>query len=131
MTEPLRAILYRRTNAPLDTGGAISLERQRVDCERLIASHNLKVVEVYEDTAASRRRHGVRVGFQRVLSDARAGRIDAVVAAGLDRLARSAADIAALMATGIDIVTPQVDTTGAHGKLVAQIMASCADSDRN
>jgi DNA invertase Pin-like site-specific DNA recombinase len=123
MTEPLRTILYRRTNDPLDNGGAVSLERQRIDCERLIAEHNLTVVEVYEDTAASRRQRGLRVGFQRLLSDARAGRIDAVVAASLARLARTPADVAALMDSGIAIVTPQVDTTDTNGKIVATVIA--------
>lgn len=124
MTEPLRAVVYHRTNATPDDGGSVSLERQRADCERLVREHGYEVVEVYEDTAARTRQRGQRAGFQRVLSDARAGRADAVVAADLGRLARTPADMAALMDAGIAIVTPQVDTTGSNGMRVAWIIAS-------
>ena len=79
----LRAVIYAR----------FSSEKQ---CDRSIEDQvalcrdGLSVVEVYEDRAISGASTANRLGWQRLMRDARAGRFDVVVAEALDRyLARS------------------------------------------
>lgn len=77
-----------------------------------------------------------RPGLQRALADCRAGRVDGIVAAKLDRLSRSLLDFAQLLVDaktrGYNVVTLDlgVDLSTPSGKMLAGIMATFAEYER-
>ncbi len=93
---PLRAAIYLRT-ASAQTDDAVSLEVQRKRCHAYAQEHGYVVVATFEDagrSGATLNRRGVKE--LRELAQARA--IDMVIVTGADGLARSAADLAQLVA---------------------------------
>jgi site-specific DNA recombinase len=83
----MNAGTYVRISKARD-GTTLGVERQQPPCEDLIARKGWTQVEVYVDndvSAFSRRR---RPAYERMLADAKAGRIDAIAAWHADRLTR-------------------------------------------
>lgn len=64
-------------------------------CRKLVADRGWTEGQVYSDMAISGTTQH-RPGYQQMISDAKAGKFDVLVAEGLDRLSRDQADIAAL-----------------------------------
>ena len=90
----LRAAVYTRYSS--EAQSAASIEDQVRECRERIVREGWVEVEVYSDAAQSGA-SARRPGYQALLTDARSGCFDVVVAESLDRLSRDQEDIAALL----------------------------------
>lgn len=116
-----------------------SLDAQREACEQYIASRAGdgwdRVDSVYEDGGFTGANID-RPGFQRLLADIDAGKIDVVVVYKLDRLSRSLLDFAHIMerfdASGAAFVsvTQNFSTADPMGRLVLNILMTFAEFER-
>ncbi|MBB3900492.1 recombinase family protein [Roseococcus suduntuyensis] len=88
---PLRAAIYARFSS--DSQRDASIDDQVRVCRALAAREGFEVGEVYADYALSGA-SAARPRFQQLLADARAGRVQVVLAEGLDRLSRDQEHIA-------------------------------------
>jgi site-specific DNA recombinase len=104
--QPLRVATYARYSSEMQS--AASIEDQQRLCHRLTAAHGWVVVHDYSDAAISGASRA-RPGYQRLLTDARLGLFDVVVAESLDRISRDQEDTAyfykQLQYRGIRIIT--------------------------
>ncbi len=124
----LRAAIYARQSVAEPEG----IKRQVEACVALAAARDYVVVETYEDDAVSGysdRRHGT--AFDRMLSDARAGRFDVLIVRKLDRLGRSLSALEALTAAKVNTVTTDgaLDLASPSGRLVANVLTSVARAE--
>ena len=115
-----------------------SLDAQRESCESYIraqASLGWEQVSTYEDGGFS----GAsieRPGFQRLLADIDAGKVDIVVVYKVDRLSRSLLDFARVMErfnqhnAAFVSVTQNFSTADAMGRLTLNILMSFAEFER-
>ncbi len=94
------------------------------------------LVEVYVDAAASGKAIAGREQLLLALDAVKRGQADVLVVAKLDRLSRSLLDFAGLMARAhrdgwaLVALDVDVDTTTPSGRLVANLMASVAEWER-
>jgi site-specific DNA recombinase len=96
--EMKRAVIYVRVSSEKQAGPErVSIEVQEADCRKLCEERGYQIVELIRDTGAYRSKGKIvqpsgaradRPGFQRLLSMARAGEIDVIVAWREDRLYR-------------------------------------------
>ena len=93
-TQKLRVALYACYSSDLQS--AASIDDQLRLCRTLADRGNLVVVAQYADKAVSGATM-LRPELQRLLTDARAGAFDVVIAEALDRLSRDQEDIAGLL----------------------------------
>ena len=138
--EARRCAVYTRksTAAGLDQDFN-SLDAQREACEQYVRSRERDgwrlLPEAYEDggfTGANMN----RPGFQRLLDDIEAGRIDVVVVYKVDRLSRSLLDFAQMMerfnraGAAFVSVTQNFSTADAMGRLTLNMLMSFAEFER-
>jgi site-specific DNA recombinase len=77
----------------------LDAQRQLPPCEAFCQQQGWQVVEVYTDDNRSAWKQGIRRdNFERLLTDVRAGKIDAIVSWQMDRLLRTVEDASALIA---------------------------------
>ncbi|MCC5979917.1 MAG: recombinase family protein [Salinarimonas sp.] len=88
----LRAAIYARYSS--DHQREASIEDQIEICRELIVREGWALSGTYSDRAMSGASH-LRPGYQQILSDARAGKLDVVVAEALDRVSRDQEHVAA------------------------------------
>ncbi|HVM27561.1 MAG TPA: recombinase family protein, partial [Mycobacteriales bacterium] len=83
------AAIYTRISRD-DEGRGLGVERQRADCERLVASRGWDLGEVFveNDVSASTASRKPRPEYERMLAEVRAGRYSVVVAYSNSRLTR-------------------------------------------
>lgn len=131
-TQPRRAGLYARISQDRD-GTMLGVERQREDCERLIAARGWELAGVYVDNDASAYSGRPRPEYQRLMRDLEAGAIDAVVAWHPDRLHRSPREledfVSLVEARGAAVETATagiVDLATPTGRMVARIVGATA-----
>jgi site-specific DNA recombinase len=121
----LRAALYYRQSLDVQEG----IERQRTRCKALVQAREWKVFEEYvdNDTSASKVR-GAGTSWSRMLSDARAGLFDVVVAVNFDRLLRTQKDLIALIESGALVTTleGEIDLASASGEMQATVLTAMA-----
>jgi DNA invertase Pin-like site-specific DNA recombinase len=86
-----RVAVYARYST--ENQRAASITDQVEICRRYAERQGWTVAEVYDDAAISGA-SSRRPGFQRLLADAEAGRIDVVICEAIDRLGRKLADVA-------------------------------------
>lgn len=102
----MRAAIYARYSTELQRDA--SIEDQVRSCKARIEVEGWSLVRTYTDHAQSGASH-LRPGYQQLLSDARAGAVDVVVAEALDRLSRDQEHVAGfykqLTFCGVKIVT--------------------------
>jgi len=89
----MRAVAYCRYSSDLQSAASIP-DQVRI-CRALIEREGWIYLDAYTDYAASGASR-LRIGYSKLLDDARQGRFDIVVAEGLDRLSRDQEDVAAL-----------------------------------
>lgn len=131
MTPGTEVVAYvRRSTGKQRLSRAAQLRAIRAEAVR----RGWRVVAVESDTRSGKSRAG-RVGLDRAV--ARAAADGAVlVAARLDRLSRSVMDFGALVEDarrrgyGIAVLDHDIDTTTANGRLVANVLASVAQWER-
>ena len=109
-----RAVIYARYSSDLQSDA--SIEDQVRLAKRLINDQNMELTQTYTD-------HGIsgasllRPGYQQLLSDARTGMFDIVVAESIDRLSRDQEHIAAFHAMNFTGVSGITTSEGAINEL--------------
>lgn len=105
------------------------IDRQRERTRALAASRGWELVEEYvdNDVSASKPR-GVGTAWHRLVTDAKSGRIDVVIAVDQDRLLRGLKDLVTLLDLGVRIATVdgELDLTTADGEFRATLSAGLA-----
>jgi len=120
-----RAALYFRQSLDVQEG----IERQRFRCRALANARGWEIVDEYvdNDTSASKSR-GQNTAWAKLVTDAKAGRFDVVIAVDLDRLLRTIRDLVTLTDTGAKVLTVdgEIDLTTADGEFRATMLAGIA-----
>ena len=102
----MRVAIYARYSS--SNQRAVSIDDQVFNCQARIEAEGWTLVETYSDHAISGASL-LRAGYQAMLEDARAGRLDIVIAEALDRLSRDQEDVAALYKqlsfSGVTLIT--------------------------
>lgn len=123
-----RAALYLRQSMDRD-GRSEGIDRQRARCRALVDSRAWEVAGEYvdNDVSASKPR-GAGTAWHRLIEDAKAGRIDVVVAVDQDRILRGIRDLVTLLETGVRLATVdgELDLTTADGEFRATLAAGLA-----
>lgn len=128
----LRAAIYVRISSD-PAGERAGVQRQRKDCERLVAERGWRLVETFEDNDVSAYNGQVRPAFERLLAAVQAGEVDVVVAWASDRLYRTMRDLTritdrlAAKATIAVVTEGEVDLASAGGIFKAQVMGSAGE----
>ena len=102
-----RVALYARYSS--DNQSSASIDDQFRICRELAVKEGWSVAACYHDAAISGASMILRPGIQNLLTDARRGGFDTVLAEALDRVSRDQADVATLFKhlrfAGVRIVT--------------------------
>ena len=126
-----RAALYLRVST-LDQHP----ETQLHDLKQLAAQRGFEIAEVYTDHGVSGTR-AKRPALDRMLADARRGRLQAVMVWSCDRLARSTRHFLEVLdelgRLGIEFLSfrENLDTGGALGRAIVVIIAAISELERN
>lgn len=136
VAETTRVVGYVRVSTAEQADSGLGLAAQRgaiaAECER----RGWELAEVFCDSAVSGKSLAGRDGMAAALALVDAGAVSAIVVAKLDRLSRSLADFAGLMARaqagGWNIVALDlgVDLSTAPGEFMASVMAAAAQWER-
>ena len=112
-----------------------SFEMQRAYFQKIYANSDaLELIDVYTDTTSGTSSL-YRPGFQRLMSDCRAGKIDRVVTKSLSRFARNTVDtlttVRKLKEKGVEIYFEKenIYTLDSKGELLITIMSSLAQEE--
>lgn len=114
-----------------------SLDLQRDELHRYCHMRQWDNIKVYSDFGISGARSDNRPEFQKLMKDARARRIDALVVWKLDRLGRSLLNLVSclqeLTELGIDFISIRdgIDMSTSSGKLLCGLIASFAQYERD
>ena len=127
--------IYMRVSTEDQAREGFSLPEQK---ERLTSECNFRgynIVDYYQDAGISAKTGNHRPEFERMLDDAKNGKIDTIYAIKLDRISRSIYDMEKIMSFcekyNIKIVCLYDDynTATANGKMVARIMMSVSQNE--
>lgn len=128
----MRAAIYCRISQDR-AGAGLGVKRQLKDCRELAARLGWAVVEVYTDNDTSAYSGKPRKGYQRMLADIEAGRINAVLVWHNDRLHRAPIEleyfIALIESKRVQIQTVQngeLDLSTPSGQMAARQVGSVA-----
>lgn len=134
MATPIRAALYARVST---TGHGQDVGLQIDELRQVAVQRGWQVAEEYVDAGVSGAKT-TRPALDRMLVDAREGRIDVVAIWKLDRLARSVSHLLeladSLNAWGVGLVSVRdahVDTTTPAGRFTLQILGAVAELERS
>lgn len=111
----------------------LAIARQRAECRALCDAKGWTPVEYVDNLISATK--GVRPAYRRMLSDIRAGNLDAVVTWDLDRLHRRPIELEEFMALAdgkqlaLATVTGDVDLSTDNGRLFARIKAAVARAE--
>ena len=132
MSRPLRAALYARVST---TGHGQDVGLQLDELRQVAVQRGWEIV-VYADEGVSGAKDS-RPALDRMLVDAREGRLDVVAIWKLDRLARSVRNLLELVdslnAWGVGLVSlrdAHIDTTTPSGRFTLQILAAVGELER-
>jgi site-specific DNA recombinase len=139
-TKTLRAAVYCRISRDAEQEG-LGVARQEEDCRKLAKREGFAVTEVYvdNDISASTKSRKPRPSYDRLLADARAGRIDVILAYSNSRLTRRPAEwlqLIELANTGRirvkTVASGEHDLSTADGRAVALTVAAwdAAEAER-
>ncbi|OZD31703.1 hypothetical protein CH247_11090 [Rhodococcus sp. 06-156-3b] len=128
----MRAAVYLRQSID-QSGEGLAVSRQREDCLALCAERGWSPAEyVDNDTSATK---GVRPAYQQMLTDIRAGQLQAVVAWDLDRLHRQPIELEEFITLAdthrlaLATVGGDADLSTDGGRLFARIKGAVARSE--
>lgn len=130
-----RAVGYVRVSAVMGREGDsfMSPDLQREKIEAWAAYRDYTIVGYYVDLDVSGRRGTKRPEFERMMSDARDGKFEAVAVYRLTRFSRSVSEASAryeeLEKLGVDLasVTEDIDTSTAGGKFMRNMLSALAE----
>jgi DNA invertase Pin-like site-specific DNA recombinase len=129
----MRAAVYVRQSLDRDNT-QLAISRQREDCLKLCDQRGWEPV-IYEDNSISASRSKRRPQYEQMLTDIRAGTIDAIVAWDLDRLHRQPIELEMFInladekRLALATVTGEVDLSTDNGRLYARIKGAVAKSE--
>jgi site-specific DNA recombinase len=127
-----RAGVYLRISEDRE-GRELGVDRQLDQCRLLAAALGWDIADVYVDNSKGASRHATkrRPQYERMLADARAGRITAIISLSTSRLTRRPRELEDLVdlveAHGTEIRTVKVgkiDLGSAQGRMLARILAA-------
>ena len=127
--------LYMRVSTEDQAKEGFSLPEQKERLEALCKFKGYKIYDYYQDAGISAKTGNHRPEFDRLIEDAKSGKINTVIALKLDRLSRSIYDWENLLKTsekyGFDLVcaNDDINTTTANGKMVTRIMMSVSQNE--
>lgn len=128
----IRAAIYLRQSKDRE-GNELAVDRQREDCVALCTAKGWTPTEYMDnDCSAS---NGSRPNYQRLLTDIRAGRVDAVVVWDLDRLHRRPIELEEFISLAdekhlaLATVTGECDLSTDNGRLFARIKGAVARAE--
>ena len=127
--------LYLRVSTEDQAKEGFSLPEQKERLEALCKFKCYKIYDYYTDAGISAKTGNHRPEFDRLIDDAKNGKINTVIALKLDRLSRSIYDWENLLKTsekyGFDLVcaNDDINTTTANGKMVTRIMMSVSQNE--
>jgi putative DNA-invertase from lambdoid prophage Rac len=129
MSTPKRCAVYTRVSTDEQV-----TENQEPDIDRLVASRGFEVVARFSEKKSTRKH---RPEFERMLTDAHAGRFDVVVIWALDRFGRDTIGnmlaVRDLDRLGVQLVSVReswLDTTGPTRTLLVAIFSWVAEQER-
>ncbi len=131
-----RAAVYTRVSSEEQASGGTSLTTQEERARAYCAARGWTVRDTYVDAGVSGAKAS-RPGLDRLLADVRAGQIDVVVIAKLDRLGRSLRHLAPMLGEmddrGVALVSvaETFDSGSASGRLLRGILSSFAEHERD
>ncbi|MFC7489417.1 MULTISPECIES: recombinase family protein [unclassified Knoellia] len=126
---PKRAAIYARISADSE-GERLGVMRQEEDCRARAKREGLEVVDLYvdNDISASTKSKKARPEFERMMSDARAHRVDVILAYSNSRLTRRPREMEDLIehhkrygTRFLTVVSGDDDLSTADGRMVARI----------
>lgn len=136
MNEPERLCgLYMRVSTEDQAKEGFSLPEQKERLEALCKFKNWKIIDYYEDAGISAKTGNHRPEFDRMIEDAKKGKINTVIALKLDRLTRSIYDWENMLNMSekykFDLVcaNDEINTTNANGKMITRIMMSVSQNE--
>lgn len=136
-TTEARVGLYLRVSTELQANEGNGLDAQRSALLARCAKEQWNDTAEYVDAGASGKSTDGRTEFQRMMNDVRAGAIQIVMAAKLDRIARNTIDFLQtadeLTKVGCRLVMldPDIDLGTSTGRLMASVFASFAEWERS
>ena len=131
----LRVAAYCRVSTDKDDQ-ANSYESQKLYFEQKIDSNkDWELVDIYADKGISGTNTNKRIDFNRMMRDAKTGKIDRIITKGVSRFARNKVDILQytreLKSLGVSVlfINDNIDTFDSDGELRLTIMASIAQEE--
>lgn len=109
---------------------------QLVELRQVAAQRNWRIIDEYVDEGISGSQES-RPALDRLLADARAGRLDVVIVWRFDRFARSTSHLLSaleefrLLGVGFMSIREQVDTTTPVGKVMFILIAAISEFERS
>jgi DNA invertase Pin-like site-specific DNA recombinase len=131
----MKAVGYIRVSTERQADQGVSLEAQEAKVRAMATVQSATLVEVVVDGGESAKSLN-RPGLQRLLLLVKAGNVDAVIVAKLDRLTRSVKDLCGLLEllekkkVALVSVAESLDTSSAAGRLVITIMGAVSQWER-
>ncbi len=135
-TGPLRAAYYGRVSTDKQEREGTSLETQEASCLAEIQRRGWELTDSYVDAGVSGAKAS-RPELDRLIADCKAGEIQAVIIASLDRLGRSANNLTTLWdqwdRLGVTVVylKESIDTATPVGRLTRTMLGGWAEMERD
>lgn len=136
VTSGTRVIAYLRVSTADQAESGAGLDAQRAAIEEHCVKRGWQILDWAEDHASGKSLNG-RPELAAAIERIEAGEAEALVVAKLDRLARSVHDFSGLVARSakrgwsLVVIDLQLDMTEPAGKLMANILASFAEFERD
>lgn len=130
----MKAVAYCRVSTVKQADEGVSLESQRDNIDRAIRERGHDLVEIIEDAASGKSLE--RKGLTRALLLLEEGKADCLIVAKLDRLSRSVLGFSTLLDTAskqgwkLIALDHGMDTSTPHGKMMAQMIITFAEFER-
>jgi site-specific DNA recombinase len=128
----MKAAVYARYSTTLQRRESIA-DQFRV-CERIAERHGFRIVAQYADEAISGGTASKRPGYLQMLTDARTGKFDVIMAEDVSRLWRNLAEqsprLAELNDLGIAVVTHDLDTREETSGILGAVTGAMSEGYR-
>jgi DNA invertase Pin-like site-specific DNA recombinase len=134
--KPLRVIGYARVSTHQQGDSGLGIAAQRAALEQAASDRGYELVDVLADVASAKRKNGKLDNRKAAMERVEAGEADGILVAKLDRLARSFLDFAEILERAqrkrwaLVIVEPNIDLSTPAGRMVAGILATVAEFER-
>lgn len=131
-----RVVGYIRVSTVDQAAHGAGMDAQRASISRACEYRDLDLIEIVADDGYSGK-NMKRPGLERCLQMVRSGEVAGIMVTKLDRLSRSIKDFSDIMAASqreawrLIILEPDIDFSTPFGKLLANILASFAEFERD